>query len=110
MGKLGVCRQRLHIGEEWPHREIGSENLVISAVGRGFQIVGSIAGVEVIARGPGLRELERLNSRHGEGRWRKMKGAALVRIPAGDVVYAEVHWYEAHGIGMKEIKIKRLLG
>jgi hypothetical protein len=50
-----------------------------------------------------------LNSRYGEGRWSEVKGAALVRVSGGDVDDAEVHWYEAHGIRMKEIKIKRLL-
>jgi hypothetical protein len=74
------------------------------------QIVGSITNVEVIARGKLLRERKRLVKFYGRGRWRKLKGLAEIRLPNGTISQAELHWYEAHGIGRKEIKIKRLLG
>jgi hypothetical protein len=65
--------------------------------------------VEVIATGGAIRELSRLSRLYGRGRWRKMKGVARVRLHNGDVRLAELHWYEAHGIGKKEIKRKRYL-
>ena len=74
------------------------------------EIVGEIREVETIAIGRRIRELERLKKVYGPGRWRKRKGIAEVRLPDGIVTPAEVHWYEAHGIGRKEFKIKRLLG
>jgi len=74
------------------------------------EIVGQIAGEEVIAVGGKIREIERLRKVYGRGRWRKMKGIAVVRLPDGTMSPAEVHWYESHGIGRKELKIKRLLG
>ena len=46
---------------------------------------------------------------YGKGRWRKRKGIARVRLSDGSVHLAEIHWYEATGIGRKEYKIKRLL-
>ena len=77
---------------------------------RALQIVGSIADVEAIAAGRGIRELGRLKKIYGGGRWRKLKGIATVRLPDGTTARAEVHWYERHGLGRREIKIKRLLG
>jgi hypothetical protein len=74
------------------------------------EIVGKIAGEEVIAVGGRIREIERLRKVYGRGRWRKMKGIAVVRLPDGTRSPAEVHWYGSHGIGRKELKIKRLLG
>jgi hypothetical protein len=74
------------------------------------EILGQIAESEVIAVGGKIREIERLRKVYGRGRWRKMKGIAVVRLPDGTTSPAEVHWYESHGIGRKEIKIKRLLG
>jgi hypothetical protein len=71
--------------------------------------IGEILDVEVIAVGQGIRELARLRRAYGAGWWRKLKGTALVRLPDGSVCRAEVHWYEAHGIGRKELKVKRLL-
>lgn len=68
-----------------------------------------LEAIEVIAEGSSIRELKRLRKHHGEARWRKLKGLALIELPDGDVVWAELHWYEAHGIGRKEMKIKRLL-
>ena len=74
-----------------------------------FDIVGHIEDVETIAAGASIRELAKLRARHGAGRWRKRKGVALVRLSNGQVRRAELHWYEAHGIGRRKIKIKRLL-
>ena len=71
--------------------------------------IGEILDIEVIAAGPAIRELARLRRIHGAGWWRKLKGTAMVRLPDGSVCRAEVHWYEAHGIGRKELKVKRLL-
>ena len=75
-----------------------------------IEILGKILNIETIAQGRGIRELERLRKVHGPGRWRKRKGVARVRLPDGGIVTAEVHWYEAHGLGMKEFKIKRIVG
>lgn len=74
-----------------------------------FEIVGDIREVEVIATGPGVRERKRLWKTYGRGAWRKMKGTASVKLRDGALVMAELHWYEAHGIGKKEFKIKRLV-
>jgi hypothetical protein len=74
-----------------------------------FEIIGQIADVEVITTGGSIRELHRLGKIYGQGRWRKLKGTAMVRLPDGIVARAEVHWYEAHGLGRKEVRIKRLL-
>jgi len=74
-----------------------------------FEIVSDIAQIEVIAQGRRLRELVRLRKLYGGGRWRKVKGVALVKLRAGHVRTAELHWYEAHGVGKKEIKLKRFL-
>ena len=73
------------------------------------ELVGKISETEAIAVGQSIRELPRLCKVYGAGRWRKLKGIARVRLPDGVVSKAEVHWYEAHGIGKKELKIKRLL-
>jgi hypothetical protein len=74
-----------------------------------FEILGDLADVETIATGSGIREIARLRKRYGRGRWRKRKGTAEVRLGRGEIVRAEVHWYEATGIGKREFKIKRLL-
>jgi hypothetical protein len=74
-----------------------------------FEIVGELRAIETIAVGRAIRELPRLRKFHGRGRWRKMKGVATIRLLNGKIREAEVHWYEAHGIGRKEFKIKRLL-
>ena len=71
-----------------------------------FEIIGQINDIETIAVGSGIRERARLQKRYGRGRWRKLKGIAQVRLPNGSIRLAEVHWYEAHGIGKKEFKIK----
>jgi hypothetical protein len=71
-----------------------------------FEIEGKISGVETIAVGVGLRDRARLRKQYGKGRWRKLKGVASVRLPDGTIRLAEIHWYEAHGIGKKEFKLK----
>jgi hypothetical protein len=74
-----------------------------------FEIIGAITDIEAIAVGSAIREVSRLRKQYGPGRWRKLKGVALIRLPGGMVQNAELHWYEAHGIGRKEIKRKRYL-
>ena len=71
-----------------------------------FEVVGKIRGVEPIAKGIAVRERARLRKRYGRARWRKMKGFATVRLLDGTLHQAEVHWYEGHGVGRKEYKIK----
>ena len=71
-----------------------------------FEIVGAIRGIETIAAGPAVRQLRRLNRQHGTGRWRKRKGVATVCLIDGTLHQAEVHWYEAHGLGRRDMKIK----
>lgn len=71
-----------------------------------FEIVGEISGIERIAVGTGVRDQARLRKRYGGGRWRKLKGVAIVRLIDGAVRLAEGHWYEAHGIGKSEFKLK----
>jgi hypothetical protein len=75
-----------------------------------FEIVGEIAQIETIAAGQAIRDLPRLRRLYGKGRWRKLKGIAWVRLRSGRTREAELHWYEAHGIGRKEIKRKRYVG
>ncbi|THJ16737.1 MAG: hypothetical protein CAF42_012395 [Nitrospira sp. CG24B] len=74
-----------------------------------FEIIGEIEDIETIAVGGRIREIMRLRRSFGPGRWRKLKGIARVRLANGIIRRAEVHWYEAHGIGRKKVKIKRLL-
>ena len=74
-----------------------------------FEIVGDIENTEVIAIGGRIRDIMRLRKQYGFGRWRKLKGIATVRLRDGSLRKAEVHWYEAHGIGRKKMKIKRFL-
>ncbi len=71
-----------------------------------FTLVSAIENIEVIAAGRGIRDLSRLNRLFGRGRWRKLKGTAYVKLPSGRIRLAEVHWYEAHGIGRRNMKIK----
>jgi hypothetical protein len=74
-----------------------------------FEILGEISEIETFASGSGIREIVRLRRAYGRGRWRKRKGIARVRLADGSVHLAELHWYEAAGIGRKEFKIKHLL-
>ncbi len=71
-----------------------------------FEIIGDITDIETIALGRSIREQKRLQKQYGEGRWRKLKGTTLVKLQDGTVRTAEIHWYEAHGIGRKEFKLK----
>lgn len=75
-----------------------------------FEILGRIEDIRVIARGSSVRERARLKALFGRGRWRKLKGTATVRLRSGAVRRAELHWYEAHGIGKRKLKIKRFVG
>lgn len=74
-----------------------------------FEIIAEITHVETFAIGASIREIARLRKLYGRGRWRKRKGVARVRLEDGTLKLAEVHWYEAHGIGRREFKIKRYL-
>jgi hypothetical protein len=74
-----------------------------------FEIIGSISKIEIIAIDKSIREVQRLRKIYGQGRWRKLKGVATIQLEDGTVCSAEIHWYEAHGIGKKEIKIKHIL-
>ena len=74
-----------------------------------FDVIGEITDIETIASGSAIREVKRLRKAYGQGRWRKLKGIAKIRLNDGTICEAEFHWYEAHTIGMKEIKLKRLL-
>ena len=74
-----------------------------------FEILSDVDAIERIAVGASIREVARLRKTYGPGRWRKVKGQAVVRLSDGTVWNAEVHWYEAHGHGRREIKIKRFV-
>ncbi len=74
-----------------------------------FEIIDKITEIELIAVSSGIHDRARLRRLYGKGRWRKLKGIAYIRLASGRVRLAELHWYEAHGIGKKEIKRKRYL-
>jgi hypothetical protein len=74
-----------------------------------FEVIGEIGQVETIAVGPSIREISRLRKLYGRGSWRKRKGIGTVRLDDGTILLAEVHWYECHGIGRRDIKIKRYI-
>jgi hypothetical protein len=74
-----------------------------------FEIISDVEDQETFATGKGIRELSRLQRIYGKGKWRKRKGVADVKLSDGSIVRAELHWYEAMGIGKKEFKIKRYL-
>jgi hypothetical protein len=74
-----------------------------------FEILGELSDVETIAVNLSIRENADLKARHGGRRWRKLKGIGTIRLASGSVRLAEVHWYEAHGVGKRKMKIKRLL-
>jgi hypothetical protein len=73
-----------------------------------FELVGKIENIETIATGSGIRDVARLRKMYGNGRWRKLKGVGRVRLADGSEYEAEIHWYEAHGVGKKELKVKQL--
>ena len=74
-----------------------------------FEILGEIGNIEKIAVKTSIRDLPRLRKMYGKGRWRKLKGTARIKLPNGRIRMAELHWYEAHGIGRREIRWKRYL-
>ena len=74
-----------------------------------FKITGQVSAIEIIAKGRGIREIRRLRKRYGGRLWRKLKGVAQIKLADGTICLAELHWYEAHGVGSKEFKIKRIL-
>jgi hypothetical protein len=74
-----------------------------------FEIIGEITNIETIAVGNRIHDINRLRKQYGKGRWRKLKGIARIRLASGRIRLAELHWYEAHGIGKKEIKRKGYL-
>ncbi|MFH1564074.1 MAG: hypothetical protein ABIF11_11775 [Nitrospirota bacterium] len=74
-----------------------------------FEIIGEITNIETIAVGNAIRDIAILRKHYGTGHWRKLKGTAMVYLLNGKVRHAEIHWYEAHGIGKKRLKIKRFL-
>lgn len=71
-----------------------------------FEIIGEVSEIQTIPAGPSVRDRARLRKQYGAGRWRKLKGIANVRLVSGRIRLAEIHWYEAHGIGKREFKIK----
>ena len=74
-----------------------------------FEILDPLQEIETIAVGSGIREIRRLRRIYGTGRWRKRRGVCRVRLRTGRIRLAEIHWYEAHGLGRYEYKIKRYL-
>jgi len=74
-----------------------------------FEVLGEIQNIETFAYGSEIREVGRLRRQYGIGNWRKRKGIASVRLSDGTIRFAEIHWYEATGIGKRETKIKRYL-
>jgi hypothetical protein len=74
-----------------------------------FEILTEIDDIETIAVGTAIREIVRLRKSYGAGHWRKLKGIATVQLANGTICDAEIHWYEAHGVGRKEPKIKRIM-
>jgi hypothetical protein len=74
-----------------------------------FELISDISKREIIAVGMAIREIKRLKKVHGPGNWRKVKGIAAVRLDDGFVTKAELHWYECHGVGKMEMKIKRYI-
>ncbi len=74
-----------------------------------FELLSDIADIEIIAVNVAIRERDSLKALYGGRRWRKLKGSALVRLVNGNVRRAELHWYEAHGVGKRKLKIKRFL-
>ena len=74
-----------------------------------FEILGEIRDAETIATGRGVYIRRYLERTYGKGRWRKMRGMTTVRLADGTICGAEIHWFEAHGIGRKDFKIKRVI-
>ena len=96
---------------EIPHLQttVHSRESAVHRTDVDFEVVSDIRDVQVIAVGRAILDLPRLRRLYGPGRWRKVKGIATIRLSSGRLRLAELHWYEAHGIGKKEIKRKRYL-
>lgn len=100
IAKTGIFITQLNLALLWQVSYFSKMN---------FDIVGQVTESEIIAIGNSIREIKRLRKVYGEGRWRKLKGFATIKLANGTICKAELHWYEAHGIGKKEFKIKRIL-
>jgi hypothetical protein len=74
-----------------------------------LDIIGEVEQIETIAVGGRIHDIMRIRKQYGPGRWRKLKGVTKVRLQSGRICKAEIHWYEAHGIGRRKMKIKRIL-
>jgi len=74
-----------------------------------MKVIGTISDIETIAESHSIRELAKLKQRYGEGHWKKKKGIARVQLDDGSIARAEIHWYEAHGIGKVKLKVKQWL-
>jgi hypothetical protein len=74
-----------------------------------FEIIGEIEEIETMAIGGRIRDIMRIQKQFGRGRWRKLKGVAQVKLQSGHIRKAELHWYEAHGISKRKMKIKKFL-
>lgn len=96
-------------GRSSDYRGASSGVEVVAMAAQFFEMVGEITEIRTIAVGRRIHRLDALVSRYGEGRWLKRKGTAIVRLSDGSVCLAELHWYEAHGIGRKHVKLKRFL-
>lgn len=83
--------------------------VTLDVMGKDFELLGDITDIETIAVNLSIRERENLKACFGGRRWRKLKGVSLVRFPNGEVRSAELHWYEAHGVGRRKMKVKRVL-
>jgi len=92
--------------ECWRQRLVENERMAILVI---FEIIGEIEQIETMSVGGNIRDIMRLQKQYGPGRWRKLKGFATVRLQGGKICKAELHWYEAHGLGRKKLKIKRFL-
>ena len=100
IGPLSVAGANTSLLRE-PGALVGSANMW-------FELFSPITEIETIAAGSSIREIGRLRKRYGPGRWRKRKGVAKVRLADGTICEGELHWYEAHGIGRKEMRVKQL--
>lgn len=78
-------------------------------MGIDFELLGELTAIEIIAVNLSIRERQRLRKQYGGRRWRKLKGIGQVRFPNGEIRSAELHWYEAHGVGRRKLKVKQVL-
>ncbi len=74
-----------------------------------FELLSELTAVEIVAVNLSIRERRQLQAQFGGRRWRKLKGVGRMRFPNGEIRLAEVHWYEAHGVGRRKMKVKRIL-